>query len=673
MSLQGARAGALATALALAGVHACAPDPEANEGFVDCGGDADCPAGRVCVRGFCVVPGADGGVELCDPDAGVVSCYTGPEGTQGVGACRPGERECIGGVLTSCLGEVLPGPEICNGIDDSCDGRIDVLGQTTCDTGMRGACATGELVCRGTTAACDPLEEPQPEVCDGKDNNCDGHIDEGIMVRCYPEGQVGCADNGDGTFTCMGQCRPGTAPCVDGQPGACADAVTPDPEACDGMDNNCSGVIDDVEGGCVCEMGDLQSCYGGPSGTVYVGACLPGTQTCGVDGRFGPCMGEVRPAPETCLNLGEDTDCDGEVGNVPGLGDPCVDEQALGVCRRGTVLCNGGEAPECVTPEPSPEVCDGRDNNCNGVVDDGFDLLNDPENCGECGNVCGTGLTCCRGQCMNLQTSDDACGACGNACGSGRTCCAGACVDVQRNSLHCGECGSSCGSSQICCDARCTDTRSDPDHCGACGQVCGSGQDCCDGDCASPASSTCADCPMTCPSGTECCGNVCVDTDTDSSHCGDCGAPCGTGEICCDGDCVSQSTPDHCGQCGRTCGDGQRCCGGACVDEDEANCGECGEVCDSTERCCEGECTSILTEDDCGACGEVCPDGQHCSRRMCCPEGNINCGGTCVDLDTNAAHCGACGFACTGNGGPPEQCTDGCCCRSVGAARCRCP
>jgi hypothetical protein len=79
-----------------------------------------------------VFPGA---VETCNNvddncdgtiDEGLVEeCYTGPAGTKGVGACHSGLQTCSAGQWGMCEGEVTPMPEICNGIDDNCDGQID--------------------------------------------------------------------------------------------------------------------------------------------------------------------------------------------------------------------------------------------------------------------------------------------------------------------------------------------------------------------------------------------------------------------------------------------------------------------------------------------------------------------------------------------------------------------
>ena len=57
------------------------------------------------------------------------ACYSGPAGTSGVAGCKPGTQMCIvtGGVAGwgTCAGEVLPVPEICNAVDDDCNGKTD--------------------------------------------------------------------------------------------------------------------------------------------------------------------------------------------------------------------------------------------------------------------------------------------------------------------------------------------------------------------------------------------------------------------------------------------------------------------------------------------------------------------------------------------------------------------
>jgi hypothetical protein len=76
------------------------------------------------------------------------SCYTGPVGTAGVGRCRTGYVSCTVGV-SSCATQVLPGTEVCNGMDDDCDGMTD--------------------------------ENATVEVCNSVDDDCDGAIDEGLV------------------------------------------------------------------------------------------------------------------------------------------------------------------------------------------------------------------------------------------------------------------------------------------------------------------------------------------------------------------------------------------------------------------------------------------------------------------------------------------------------------
>ncbi|MDQ3036602.1 MAG: hypothetical protein M3Y87_29690, partial [Myxococcota bacterium] len=93
-------------------------------------------------------------------------------------------------------------------------------------------------------------------------------------------------------------------------PGVCDGAVLPAAtDACDAalVDDDCDGTPND---GCSCVGSESRDCYSAPAGTLDVGLCRGGTQTCS-DGIYGACSGEIVPAAETCGN-GVDEDCDGE-------------------------------------------------------------------------------------------------------------------------------------------------------------------------------------------------------------------------------------------------------------------------------------------------------------------------------------------------------------------------
>lgn len=448
-----------------------------------CHSDADCASGLRCYRDFCVASDAhpSSSSAACETGTEPDACYEGAAGTEGVGACRAGARFCVEGAFTHCLDQVTPAVEICNARDDDCNGLVDDVAARSCEvTSAAGACdATGMIVCRAGAPSCEFEAIAGDESCNGFDDDCDGRTDEGIAGTCFPTGEMGCEQLAPGEFQCHGVCTTGTLSCSAGAE-QCIGANAGSAEVCanggPALDEDCDGRVDE---GCPCESGSTQTCYGGPREAIGQGPCGPGTQVCS-GGVMGPCSEQNLPASETCANEGRDDDCNGVVDDVQGLGTACTDTTARGECRNGTLQCvPGNSVPACVGGAPTGELCDAVDQDCDGNPVNGFDL-NSNSRCGACDVACADGEVCCDGECMAsevLQQSELHCGACGITCGSFQYCCEGNCYNPTWSSWNqpppeAACCAEDCGA-LTCCGAQCVDLQSDLAHCGACGNACG--------------------------------------------------------------------------------------------------------------------------------------------------------------------------------------------------------
>lgn len=131
-------------------------------------------------------------------------------------------------------------------------------------------------------------------------------------------------------------------------------------EICDGYDNNCDGIVDE----------GLQSySYAGPAGTMGVGVCKPEIKDC-VDGSMQIVQEEVNPTEEICD--GFDNNCDGATDEGIILDEPCKPINLDSPCARmrSRTACGEEGAIICFTPEPTEEICNGIDDDCNGEIDD---------------------------------------------------------------------------------------------------------------------------------------------------------------------------------------------------------------------------------------------------------------------------------------------------------------
>jgi len=430
-----------------------------NDGVGGCA--ASCEVGAAsnsdngCTDGFrCAAdPASRVSGTYCQPITGSCSCSSVENAgertcsvTTPAGQCFGVER-CDVNVGWGACSATAPNDELCNGLDDDCNGRVDdgLDDGAACENtvGGVGSCA-GTSVCTGTPGwLCDgPV--PSPEVCNGNDDDCDGGSDEdfkdasGNWTLATACGRCGndCTDRfANGVGRCGGTV--GTPACVVDHcdPGFVLlgnQCVAPVDTTC----QRCGGDDDCIGGACLAYAGAetagsadvcfmpcaaARSCPDGlacttfgsgnsardvcapTSGSCACTAALTGNQrTCSVSNGNGRCLGietcdgdawttctAATPAVEICN--GSDDNCDGQLdedARWENRGAVCV--SGSGVCQvSGTFVCDSGNrsGPTICSAAPGAsraETCNGLDDDCDDATDEQLDAPLCPLQLGVC-------------------------------------------------------------------------------------------------------------------------------------------------------------------------------------------------------------------------------------------------------------------------------------------------
>jgi hypothetical protein len=286
-----------------------------------CTSACEIPSGSACAAGPEVCNGLDDNCNGAPDDTfpcvmGAPASCTTSCGSAGTGTCS---ATCTLPTAATCT----PPPETCNGIDDDCDGTCD-NGQACC-RGTTGSCSTscGTTGTRTCSSSCTWGTCMGPaETCNGTDDDCDGACDEDFGCCRNTTGSCTTSCGSSGTRTCSSSCTWGTC--------------TPPAETCNGLDDNCNGTCDDG-----------YDCCRGTTGGCTTSCGTSGTRLCSSSCTWGTCTG---PA-ETCNGIDDDCDgsCDEDFACCVGRTQSCTTGYCTGTqtCQSGCVwgTCTVGTVP----------------------------------------------------------------------------------------------------------------------------------------------------------------------------------------------------------------------------------------------------------------------------------------------------------------------------------------
>lgn len=272
--------------------------------------------------------------ELVCSDGAVRDCYDGPEGTFGVGECKAGEQTCQDGEWGACKGQVLPVDEICDGKDNNCDGRTDEELLNAC-----GGCEPLEAIPGESCRGCGTWECIDFDTVDCTVADTEGEGDSSCLADNGCLGVKVCHENGDEACVAVEErnvCGLCGGPDLADLGENCTNA-----DGCSGT-WECSEEKDSLQ----CQAPAKNNCgICGAEDVALVGSsCDPGN---GCEGKY-VCDGDGSAA--VCNPLAKKNEC-GVCGGPPllGLGGDCQ----VGSCHASYVCNDDGTALECDTSGPN--------------------------------------------------------------------------------------------------------------------------------------------------------------------------------------------------------------------------------------------------------------------------------------------------------------------------------